>query len=173
MNWVASAWETIWEVLGWFQFITFIDEWEEGVVLQAGKFRRVLKPGWRLHLPFGVDEIYKMNVKPDAMELDEQVLTTEDDVEIVIRIVLMWYIFDIKKCTIDVENAADTLKDIAVGYVQELVEETKWDKIRSKKFRKKLKKRIRKQARKWGVGVSTVKAKDIAKTRVYRIFGGI
>ncbi len=171
MNWVASAWETLWEVLGWFQFVTFIDEWEEGVVLQAGKFRRVLKPGWRLHCPFGVDEIHVMNVKPDAMKLDEQVLTTYDDVEIVIKAVLKWSIFDIKKCMLDVENAEDTLGDIAVGFVQELVEETEWDRIRTKKFRKKLKKRIRGQARKWGIEVSTVKLKDLAKTRVYLIFG--
>ena len=173
MNWVASAWDTIWEVLGWFQFVTFINEWEEGIVLQAGKFRRVLKPGWRLHCPFGVDEIYKMNIKPDAMALDEQVLETSDNVKIVIRAVLMWSIFDIKKCMLDVEDAADTLGDIAVGFVQELVEETEWAQIRTKEFREELKRRIQKQSRKWGIKVSTVKIKDLAETRVYRIFGGM
>ena len=173
MNWVASAWDTIWEVLGWFKFVTFIDEWEEGVVLQAGKFRRVLKPGWRLHCPLKIDEIYTMNVRLDAMELDEQVLTTADDVEIVIRVVLMWSIFDIKKCILDVEDAEDTLKDIAVGFVQELVEETEWVYIKTKEFRKKLKKLINRQSRKWGMTVPKTKIKDLAKTRVYRIFGGL
>jgi len=114
-----------------------------------------------------------MNVKPDAMELGEQVLTTIDDVEIVIRAVLMWSIFDIKKCTLDVEVAEETLRDIAVGYVQELVEETKWTLIRTKEFRRELKRRIQGQARKWGITVSSVKLKDLAKTRAYRIFGGL
>ena len=173
MNWVASAWDTLWEVLGWFQFITFVDEWEEGVVLQAGKFRRVLKPGWRLHLPFGIDEIYVMNVRLDAMELDEQVLTTLDGVKIVVRVVLMWSIFDIKKCTLDVDNAEETLQDIAVGFVQEIVEEYEWKDVQTKSFRTELKKRIQHQARKWGMAVPTVKLKDLAETRVYRIFGGI
>ncbi len=30
MDFVRSFWDIIWEVLGWFQVITFIDEWEEG-----------------------------------------------------------------------------------------------------------------------------------------------
>ncbi len=173
MNFVREIWDIIWEIIGFFQFITFIDEWEEGIVLQAGKFRRVLKPGWRMHCPFGVDELYTLNIRPDAMELTEQVLTTKDGVKIVIRGVLMWTIFDIKKCTLDVENAADTLGDIAVGFIQELVERTTWRKVQTRRFRKALTRRIDKQARKWGIAVSTVKLQDIAETRVYSIFGGI
>jgi len=173
MNWVSSAWDTIWESLGWFQLCTFIDPWEEGIVVRRGKFSRVVKGGIAWHLPLEIDEITTMNVRPDAMELDEQVLTTADGVKVVIRGVLIWSIFDVKKCMLDVEDAADTLGDIAVGFVQELVEETEWEQIRTKDFRRELKRRIQSQARKWGITVSTVKLKDLAETRVYRIFGGI
>jgi regulator of protease activity HflC (stomatin/prohibitin superfamily) len=127
MNFVKDAWEVIWEVLGWFQIITVLDEWEEGVVLQLGKYRRTVKAGWWLHLPLTIDEIHVMNVRPDAMELDEQTLTTGDESEIIIKVVLMWSIFDIKKCTLDVEDAAETLEQISVGYVHDLVEVTDWD----------------------------------------------
>jgi len=169
MNFVRDAWEIIWDILGWFQIITFLDEWEEGIVLQAGKYRRTVGPGWWLHLPLGIDEIHVMNVKPDAMELDEQVLTTYDDDEIVIKVVLMWSIFDIKKCTLDVEDAADTLQQIAVGYVHDIVEETEWAEIRTKAFRSALKQSIQKQARKFGITVSQVKLQDLAKTKVFRL----
>ena len=172
MNFVKDAWDVIWDVLGWFQIITFLDEWEEGIVLQTGKFRRTLKPGWWLHLPFGIDEVHTMNVKPDALELAEQSLTTLDLKKIVCRAVMMWSIFDIKKCIIDVEDAADTLGDIALGFIQEMVEETEWDDIRTKSFRKELKLRIQQQARKFGITVSTVKFQDLAEARSIRLFGG-
>lgn len=169
MNFIKDAWEIIWDILGWFQIITFIDEWEEGIVLQAGQFRRILLPGWRLHCPLGIDVIHVMNIRPDAMELDEQVLTTSDEHSIVIKAVLMWSIFDIKKCTLDVEDAADTLQQIAVGYVHDLVEVTEWNEIQTKQFRSALKRRIQKQARKFGITVSQVKLQDLAKTKVFRL----
>ena len=169
MNFVASTWDIFWEFLGWFQICTFIDEWEEGVVLRRGKFLKTTGAGVCWHLPFDIDEIHTMNVKPDAMELAEQVLTTKDDVKIVISVVMMWSIFDIKKCVIDVEDASDTLEQIAVGYVHDLVEETKWDHIRTSVFRNELKRLIQKQARKFGITASTVKVANLAETRVYRL----
>lgn len=169
MNFIRDAWEIIWDVLGWFQICTFIDEWEEGVLLRRGKFSRVVKPGIAWHLPLEIDSITTMNVKPDSMELDEQVLTTYDGVKIVISVNLLWSIFDIKKCIVDVEDAADTLSDTALGYVQELVEETEWDEIQTKAFRKELKLRIQKQARKFGITATTVKIANLAETRVYRL----
>ena len=169
MNFVTASWDILWEFLGWFQICTFVDEWEEGVLLRRGKFKRCFGPGITWHLPFEIDELHVMNVKPDAMELDEQVLTTEDDCKIVLKVVLMWSIFDIRACTIDVEDAADTLSQIAVGYVHDRVEVTDFNEIRTKAFRSALKRDIQKQARKFGITVSQVKIQDFAETRVYRL----
>lgn len=173
MDFVRSFWDIIWEVLGWFQVITFIDEWEEGVVLQAGKFRRVVKAGWWLHCPLEIDEFHTMNIRPTAMELAEQSLTTRDDVEIVCRGVLIWSIFDIKKAILDVEDASDSLNDIAVGIIQDQVEQQDWEYIRSPEFRKDVKKAIQRQARVWGISVKTFKFQDLVKAPSYRVFGGL
>ena len=169
MNFIASLWDIVWEFLGWFQVCTFIDAWEEGVLLRRGKYVRNVMPGICWHLPFEIDEIHTMNVKPTAMALDEQVLTTADDIKIVISVVLMWSIFDIKKCIIDVEDAEETLEQIAVGYVHDAVEETIWDEVRTKAFRNELKQLIQKQARKFGISVTTTKIGDLAETKVFRL----
>jgi membrane protease subunit HflK len=169
MDFVRSSWDIIWEFLGWFQICTFIDEWEEGVLLRRGKFSRVVKPGIAWHFPLEIDEITVLNVKQSSMELDEQVLTTADDVTIAISVNLLWSIFDIKKCLVDVEDASETLSDIALGFVHDLVEETEWDEIRTKAFRSELKRLIQKQARKFGITASTVKIANFAETRVYRL----
>lgn len=169
MDFMRSSWDILWEVIAWFQICTFIDPWEEGVLVRCGKFKRTVGPGVAWHLPFTLDEITCLNVKPDSMKLDEQVLTTKDKKSIVISVNLLWSIFDIKKCTIDVEDAADTLSDIALGFVNELVTDTTWHQIKTDAFRKELKRRIQRQARKFGITVSTVKVANLAITRVYRL----
>ena len=153
--------------------MTFVDAWEEGVLLRRGKFIRTVGPGIIFHVPFEIDEIYVLNVKPAALELEEQSLTTGDNKRIVCRGVLMWSIRDIKKCIIDVENAQKTLGDIAVGVIQEMVEQQDWDYIRTPEFRSDMKKAIQKQSRKWGITVSTVKFQDLTLAATYRIFGGV
>jgi len=169
VNFVTATWDIAWEFLGWFQICTFIDPWEEGIVVRRGKFSRTVGPGIAWHLPFQIDEITTLNVKQSSMELDEQVLTTADGVKIVISVNLLWSVFDIKKALIDVEACDDTLSDIALGFVQELVEESEWDYIRTSAFRKELKGLIQKQARKFGITASTVKVANLAETRVYRL----
>lgn len=173
MNFIKDFWDIIWEVLGWFQICTFIDPWEEGIVVRRGKFSRTVKPGIAWHLPFTLDEVTCMNIRPTAMELEEQSVTTDDEVEIVCKAVLMWGIFDIKKAFLDVEDVAETLGDIAVGVIQEMCEEQDWSYIRTSEFRKDMKKAIQKQARKWGISVSTVKFQDLTRAKAYRVFGGL
>ncbi len=173
MNFIKDFWDVIWEVLGWFQVITFVNPWEGGIVVQAGKFRRILTPGWWLHCPFQIDNIYTMNVKPAALELEEQSLRTKDGKRIVCRGVLMWSIFDIQKCLCDVEDAEETLGDIAVGVIQEMVEQAEWTYICSPDFRDDIKIAMQKQARKWGITVSTVKFQDLTEATSIRLFGGI
>ncbi len=98
---------------------------------------------------------------------------TKDDKEIVLRGVLIWSIFDIKKAILDVEDASDSLNDIAVGLIQECVEVTDLKDIRTRAFRNLVKRHIQKQARKWGITVSTVRFQDLTLAPSYRIFGGL
>ena len=72
---------------------------------------------------------------------------------------------------IDVEDAEETLGDIAVGIIQDEVERTTWAQIRTPEFRKRCLKQIQKQARKWGISVSTVKFQDITQAETYNLFG--
>ena len=124
MNFVRDFWDIVLDVVGFFQIATVIDSYEQGVLLRFGNFKRTLKPGLRWHLPFGIDEITTMNVKPGVMELDEQVCTTADDYKIACSGVLQWSVFDIRRACLDVEDVEDALSDIALGFIQEMVEAT-------------------------------------------------
>ena len=170
-NFVSGFWEIIKEIWGWLEFITFLDEWEEGCQLRCGKFRRTVGAGAWFHLPFTLDEFHTLNVKPTALELEAQALTSKDRKRITLRGVLMWSVFDIRKAICDVEDVQESLGDIAVGIIQAEAERTTWAQIRTPEFRKSCLKQIQKQARKWGVSVSTVKFQDITEAEVFNVFG--
>ena len=170
-NFVTGAWEVICDVWNLCECMTFMDEWDEGVLLRRGKFVRVVKKGIVLHLPFDIDEIHSMNVRPTALELEEQALTSKDGKKVTLRGVLIWSIFDIKKACLDVEDAEESLADIAVGIIQQEAECTTWAQIRTPAFRKRCLKMIQKQARKWGISVSTVKFQDITQAETFNLFG--
>lgn len=166
----TGLWEVIKELLRYVKFITFVDAWDEGVLLRRGTYVRVLKPGVVYHWPF-LDELHFMNVKPTALELEEQSLTTSCGRRIVCRGVLMWGIKDIYQCIVEVEDAESTLADIAVGVIQELVEVTRWEDITHKEFRQDVRRAVQKQAKEWGIKVSTFKFQDLTEARSYRLFG--
>ena len=173
MNWVVSIWDIIWEVLGWAQICTFIDPWEEGIVTRCGTYNRSVKSGIAWHLPFELEEITCLNVKPTAMELKEQSCFTADDVKVVAKVVLMWGVFDIRRALCDVEDVQETLSDIAVGVVHEQIQGQDWEYVRTSAFRNDVKRAIQREARKWGVSVPKVKFQDLTTAESYRLFGGL
>ena len=173
MDIFTGAWNIIKEIISWVQIVTVIDPWEEGVQVRLGKVKRTLKPGWWFIRAFDIDDVFTLNVKPSSMELDEQALTTGDQQDIVVKGVLMWSIFDIRKAICDVEDVADTLGDIALGIVQDEVETQDWDYLRTEECRNDIKKRIQQQARKWGVTVSSFKWQSIVRARTFKVFGEV
>jgi len=170
MDLFTGLWHILKDIVGWFQICTFIDPWEEGIIVRRGSFKRIVKGGVAWHLPFGQDEITVTNVRPTAMELDETAIKTRHGNTVVCSGVLIWSIFDVKKTMLDVEDAADTLKEIAVGVVKEMIEDQDWEYINSREFRKDCTKAIQKQARKWGIGVTSFKFQDCARVVAFRLF---
>jgi regulator of protease activity HflC (stomatin/prohibitin superfamily) len=73
-------------------FVTFIhdilpfkivDQWEEGVHLTTGKFKRIVKPGLNFKIPF-FDQIIITPVITQTVNLKPQTVTSFDDKSIVL-----------------------------------------------------------------------------------------
>ena len=170
MDIFTGLWNILSTVVHWFQICTFIDPWEEGILVRRGKFKRVVTCGVAWHLPFGQDDITTTNIRPTALELDEQTVTTRDGLTVVCRGVLMWDIFDVKKSMLDVEDAQESLGDISVGVIQESAEQQDWEYIQSSDFRKDVLRAIQKQARSWGIGARKFKFQDLALAKAFKLF---
>ena len=171
MDIFTGFWSIVKEIFGSIKVIKIIMPWEGGIQIRMGKFYRVVGAGWWVHRPFGIDTFTYMNVKPKALTLDEQALTTLDAKDIVVQGVCIWSVFDVKKAIVDVDDAEDTLDDIALGIIQDVVENEEWDYLRTEACRRDIKKRIQRQARKWGVSISSFKWQSIVQARTFKLFG--
>ena len=169
MNWVVSAWDIIWQVLGFFQIFSVLEPYEGGVVTRMGKYKRTVGPGVVWYLPLGIDVVTKENVVTETVELGTQSLTTVDDQTIQVAAIITFHIFDCKRYLLHVEATEDALKDVSSGYITDQVSTHAWDEIRVAGFAASLKPHIQKQARKWGVAVTNVQFSDLVLCPTIRI----
>ena len=152
------------------QIYIFVDQYEEGVVLRCGKYKRTVGPGLHWLLPLNFETCLTDNVVMATDELDVQTLTTKDNKTINIALVLTWKITDIRRILLDVEDADDALTDAAAGYLGDMVETHTWAQIRKPEFVLTLKKQIQQQAREWGIKVIKVKCSQKAIGRGYKLW---
>lgn len=169
MTWIASIWEIMWQVLGFFQIFSILEPYEGGVVTRMGKYHRTIGSGIVWYLPLGIDEVTKENVVTETKELATQSLTTKDNRTIQLTCVITYHIFDAKRYLLDVEDAGDALRDAAYGNISDKVASTTWAQIRKPGFSASLKPCIQKQSRKWGVAVTNLQFSNQVECPVIRV----
>ena len=111
----------LWSIMGLFQCWTVVDQFEQGVVLRLGKFKRTIMPGFHWLLPLGIDRALTHEVILTARETSEQSLTTQDGYKIVISTIISYILVDIKKILLEIEEAETVLENYAYGIISELV----------------------------------------------------
>ena len=156
------------EFIGLFQFWTYIDEYEAGVVLRFGRYNRTIGPGWRWLWPLGVERHMVENVKPDTMMLGIQSLHTSDDYAINIQYSIQWEVFDVRAFLLDVEGGREAITDVAADHVSDFVQVNKWKDVSHPNFKKALKAPINRQIKKWGARVLWVRQHDCSASEAKR-----
>lgn len=126
--------EKVWE---WLIPWVVIDAYEEGIILQLGIFRRVIKPGLRFMLPFGIDNCKYETVVRQTSDLTIQSVTSKDDKSVSLKGILTYRITDIKKFLLMIDEGETDVQNMCYGVITNIVEKTNWDNIRTEKFNKK------------------------------------
>ena len=146
-----------------------VDQFERGVLLRFGVFKRKVGPGFKFIWPFKIDQVLTDNIVPRLKALYTQNLTTADGKNIVIGAVVTAEIEDIEKAILEVEGVDDALVDSCMGVVGRMVAESTWDQVRDEGFANKVAIVCRRNAKQWGVNVIRVQFADLALCRVYRL----
>lgn len=73
-----------------------INEYERGVVFRFGRVVKVLGPGLRLRIPFGVDIVRKVDLRTRTIDVPRQEIITKDNISIFVDAVVYYRVEDPK-----------------------------------------------------------------------------
>ncbi len=153
-----------------FQFIQIVREYERGVLLQFGKFKRVVEPGVCWFWPFTINVLMTHPVMLDTQQFSEQSLTTADDVGVVVSGVVTYKVCDVRLLLLSVQGAREALIDSGMGIIGTRVTQGNWKEISSPGYDLVIEKEIRRRAKKYGIDVESFQFIDLAKSRSLRVW---
>ncbi|RKY85431.1 slipin family protein [candidate division KSB1 bacterium] len=140
-----------------------VKEWEKGIVLRFGRFRKQIGPGLFWVVPF-IDRV--------VMWIDQRVMTTgfmaektltKDTVPVNVDAVLFWVVWDAKKAALEVSNYYEAISWAAQTALRDIIGKTELsDLLKGRdKIDKQLQKIIDARTEPWGITVQSVEIRDI------------
>lgn len=146
-----------------------IRQWEQGVILRWGKFRKVVNPGLIWKIPFA-DSLYETIIITRTVSVPTQSLTTKDGKQIVVKSVVKFNIDDVKAFTLEVSDSKDAILDTAQAIIKEQVIERTWDECRDAKMDGRIAGKLQIAVKKWGISIEKVTLSSIGLIRSIRLF---
>jgi regulator of protease activity HflC (stomatin/prohibitin superfamily) len=119
----------LWSIMGLLQCWTVVDQYERGVILRLGKYKRTIEPGFHWLIPLGFDRALTHEVILTTRETDEQSLVTSDGKKVVISSMIAYTLTDIKKILLEIEEAETVLENFVYGEITKIVSESDYDYI--------------------------------------------
>jgi regulator of protease activity HflC (stomatin/prohibitin superfamily) len=143
-----------------------VDQWERGVYLQFGLFKKVVEPGFNWKIPF-FGQIITTPVITQTVNLSPQTVTSEDEKSVVLSSSVRYHIHDVEKFLLGVMHANDVLVDTTQGIIRDIVEGCKWSDLYD--LSNVVTPEINEQVEKWGITVEQVSFPDLGQIKTYRI----
>ena len=153
--------------VGLFQCWTYIQPYEEALVMRCGKFNRWHGPGWCWLIPLGIESNTSENVKPEPVKLEVQSLHSSDGFAVNICVGMEYEIVDLKTHTLDFEDTLATNTMVAAGVVTVMVKENKFDDITDALVKKQLS-TINRKIKKRGAHITEIVLQDLSSGEAVR-----
>lgn len=131
-----------------------------------------LDPGLHWYLPFWSEPLL-YPIKRQTLNLPPQVLTTIDNITILVSVVVTYDIYDIHKAMVDTYDFEDTIREVSQVAVKKVITVKTFTNIGESddEIDRELCRRIRSAIRVYGVRVIEAAITDLGKTRIYRLVG--
>jgi regulator of protease activity HflC (stomatin/prohibitin superfamily) len=168
---IAKLFELVGQFWGWLVPFAIIDEYQRGIVMRLGRYRRTLEPGFHWVWPLGVERVIEQQVAWNTSALHDQSLTTLDGHQVSVSAVLTWRVHDVRKFLIDVMDQDAVLADVTYGAVARHVCASPWGQLTAPDALEVLAKEVRRRAFRYGMEVSQVQFANVTKSRSIRLLG--
>jgi len=143
--------------------IRIVPQGEEWIVERLGKFKKVLKPGLNIIIPF-IDSVRsKMTTRDIILDVLKQEVITKDNAVIIANAVAFIKITDPVKALYGVEDFKLAIQNLIMTTLRSIIGEMKLDEALSNRemIKAKLKEQIVDDVSDWGITVKTVEIQDI------------
>ena len=145
---------------------TIVNQWEQGVYLRVGKFKKIVKPGIEFKIPF-FDKIWVHEVITQTIQLHPQTLTTADEKGVVLKSIIRYHINDVQKFLLNVIHASDVLVDTTQGVIRDIVEVTEWNDLVD--VNEIITNKVSELVTDWGITIEKITLTDLGIVKTYRI----
>lgn len=145
-----------------------VNQTDMAVRLRLGKFKETLSAGFHFKFPF-IDEILSHSVLWTTISLTSQSLTTKDQKDVVVKVIIKYRIVSIETFLLEVWDAIDAISDMTQGIVFELIKEKTWDELQTTDLKPLITRKAKTEAKRWGIEVETVTLSDLAKIKSIRL----
>lgn len=146
-----------------------VKQFDNGILLRFGKYRKTLLPGFYWKIPF-IDDIITHHVVTALMSIPVQSLTTKDGRQIVVKAVVKYKVDDVKPLLLDVWDATDAISDVTQSIIKKQIHIRTWQECNDEDVDNEITKKLRIEVRKWGLSVDSVTMTDMGLTPSLRLF---
>lgn len=171
----AFGWlgEVISAILNFIPRFVIVKKTHEGVAFVRGKHVRKISPGMLFYWPFWT-EVMLYPVVRQSVNLPNQTLTTLDGYSITTSAVIIYRVSDIIKTLAEQWDASETISDLSMGALREVVCETEFDDLLKnwKEVDKKIKEQLQSVLEDYGIDIMDARLTDFANTKVVTLVGG-
>jgi regulator of protease activity HflC (stomatin/prohibitin superfamily) len=86
-----------------------MDEWNRGIILRFGRFRKVREPGLFFLLPLADRVAQTVDIRIRVTDFSAQETLTRDSVTVTVDALCFWLVWDPQKAALEVENYEDAV----------------------------------------------------------------
>lgn len=140
-----------------------LKEWERGVLLRLGRFRRILRPGINWTFP-GFDRLVStVDMRIRSTPFSAEKTLTKDTVPVNVDAVLFWVVTDAKKAIVEVEHYEATVSWAAQTTLRDVIGHSELVRMISDREQVdlQLQELIDSKTSDWGVTVQSVEIRDV------------
>ncbi|NNF62603.1 MAG: slipin family protein [Gammaproteobacteria bacterium] len=145
-----------------FSAIKILKEWERGVILQLGRYKKVKGPGLIIVIPI-IQQMIKVGLRVEVMDVPTQDVISQDNVSVKVNAVIYFRILDPERAVTQVAEPFVATSQLAQTTLRSVLGQHDLDEMLSEreKLNQDLQQILDKQTDAWGIKVSNVEIKHI------------
>lgn len=143
--------------------VSIITEYQGGVFFRFGKLVGLLKPGLNVIFPFGIDRVWKIDLRTFTIDVSKQEVITKDNIPCMVDAVVYFNVFDPILSVIKVANYTQSTTLLGQTILRSILGQHELDEILSKRteLNDLLTALLDKDTDPWGIKVTAVEIKSI------------